>query len=463
MIDYDTPKRAFLQYLVYVCFKRKWLILWGFALVFIPFVLATKISYPIYHAIAKVWVHRATNQQVSFMPDIQMPTFNVSILPPGLNWIEVINGQNMAMEVAREFDMAEYYRNRNINPSNFREKFWYHLKQTIYWPIDKVLDFFTWIGWMEPFEPYKDYFAYAAKKVTEDMLTVVVAQQMTDVLAISIYGPTPQLSQDIANYLADRLITQIVAGEQGVARFAIDFAEQQLTSISEKLQEAEEALTEYQKKLGVLDIPQQKTLQVNLADTMNSQAMALDQKEQELRAKLAELDQQLEEQKSSYVSNIVLQKNVMDRQEAAVNLVVTQESRKAMDDQFKDVDQRALELIEAEFISNKLKREIDIYSNIRGQFQDKLAKLQIETVSRLKAVAMEIVDPAYLHPDADPVWPKDTANYILGLILGLVTGLAFAFLVEYFNDSLRTRTEVEEELNLPVLAMVPESPLRKTP
>ena len=52
-------------------------------------------------------------------------------------------------------------------------------QQTIYWPIDKVLDFFTWIGWMEPFEPYKDYFSYAAKKVTEEMLTVVVAQQMT--------------------------------------------------------------------------------------------------------------------------------------------------------------------------------------------------------------------------------------------------------------------------------------------
>ncbi len=463
MIDYDTPKRAFLQYIVYVFFKRKWLIAWGFALVFIPFVLATKISYPIYHAIAKVWVHRSTNQQVSFMPDIQMPSFNVSILPPGLNWIEVINGQNMAMEVTREFDLAEYYRHRNLHPSNFREKFWFYFKQTIYWPIDKALDFFTWIGMMEPFEPYKDYFAYAAKKVTEDMLTVVIAQQMTDVLAISIYGPTPELSQDIANYLADRLITQIVAGEQGVARFAIDFAEQQLTNISDKLREAEEALTEYQKRLGVLDIPQQKTLQVNLADTMNSQAMALDQKEQELLAKLRELDTQIEEQKSAYVSNIVLQKNIMDMQEATVNLAVSQEARRVMDDQFADVDKRAIELIEAEFVSNKLKREIDIYSNIRGQFQDKVAKLQIETVSRLKAVAMEVVDPAFLHPDADPVWPKDTANYILGLLLGLVTGLAFAFLVEYFNDGLRTRAEVEQELNLPVLAMVPESPLRNKP
>jgi polysaccharide biosynthesis transport protein len=78
-------------------------------------------------------------------------------------------------------------------------------------------------------------------------------------------------------------------------------------------------------------------------------------------------------------------------------------------------------------------------------------------------VAMEVVDPAYLHPDVEPVWPKDTMNYFLGVLLGLVTGLAMAFLVEYFNDGLRTRTEAERELDLPVLATIPESPLRNRP
>jgi len=463
MIDYDTPKRDFLQYVLYVFFKRKWMILWGFLLLFVPFVLATKISYPIYHAIAKVWVHRATNQQVSFMPDIQMPTFSVSILPPGLNWIEVINGQNMAREVTREFNLAEFYRQQKLYPTNFREKFWYYFKLTIYYPIDKLIDLLTWMRVMEPFEPHRDFFAYATEKVMKEMITVVIAQQMTDVLAISCYGPTPELSQDIANFLADRLITQIVAGEQGVARFAIDFAEQQLRDIEEKLRVAEEALTTYRKEMGVLDISQQKRLQVDMADSMNTQILGLEKARKELDAKLEAIDDQIESQKSAFVSTFVLQKNIADRQETEVNLAVNEQSRKVLDMQADGVDRRAVELIEAEFVSKRLEREIEIYSNIRGQFMDKVAKLQIETVSRLKAVAMEVVDPAYLHPDADPVWPKDTANYVLGVLLGLVTGLAIAFLVEYFNDSLRTRTEVEKELNLPVLATVPESPLRNRP
>jgi len=463
MIDYDTPKRDFLQYILYVCFKRKWMITWGFLLLFVPFVLATKISYPIYHAITKVWVHRGTNQMVSFMPDVQMPTFNVNILPPGMNWIEVINGQNMAKEVVREFRLAEFYRQQKMHPSNFREKFWYYLKYTIYWPIDKMIQLFTWLGVMEPFEPYRDFTAYAVEKVMEDYITIVVAQQMTEVLAISCYGPTPELSEDIANFLADRLITQIVASEQGVARFAVDFAEQQLKNISVKLAKAEDALTEYRKQMGVLDIPQQKKLHVDLADNLNSQVLGLEMAQEELEAKLNTIDAQIESQKTAYVSNFVLQKNVMDQNEVVVDIAVNEESRKVLEEQFKDVDKRAVELIEAEIVSKRLEREIDIYSNLRGQFQDKVAKLQIETVSRLKAVAMEVVDPAYLPPDVEPAWPKDTANYILGILLGLVTGLAMAFMVEFFNDSLRTRTEVEQELNLPVLAAVPESPLRNKP
>ena len=463
MIDYDTPKRDFLQYILYVFFKRKWMILWGFLLLFVPFVLATKISYPVYHAIAKVWVHRTTNQQISFMPDIQMPTFNVSILPPGMNWMEVITGQNMAREVAREFDLAEYFRQRNLYPINFREKFWYYFKQTIYYPIEKALDLLTWLRLMEPFEPHRDFFAYAADRVLKDMVTVVIAQQMTDVLAISCYGPTPQLAQDIANFLADRLITQIVAGEQGVARFAIDFAEQQLDSIETRLRDAEEALTVYRKEMGVLDIPQQKRLQVDMADSMNTQLLAMEKSREELKAKVATIDEHIEAQKTAYVSTLVLQKNIADRQDAAVSLAVNEKTRRVLEEQAEKLDGRALELIEAEFVASRLQREIDIYSNIRGQFMDKMAKLHIETVSRLKAVAMEVVDPAYLHPDVEPVWPKDTMNYFLGVLLGLVTGLAMAFLVEYFNDSLRTRTEAERELELPVLATIPESPLRNKP
>ena len=459
MIDYDTPKRALLQYIVYVLFKRKGLILWGFLLLFIPFVLATKLSYPVYHAVAKVWVHRTTTQQVSFMPDVQMPSLNVGFLPPGLNWIEVITGQHMAMEVVREFKLDDFYRQQKLHPSNFREKFWYGFKRVIYFPLDVAMDVAVWLGLMDPFEPHRDFFAYAVKKVQEDMITVVLANQMTDVMAISCYGPTPELAEQIANFLADRLITQIVAGEQGVARFAIDFAEQQLRNISDKLGSAEDALTDYQKKLGVLDISKQKSLQLDLADVLNTQNLTIEKQQKELQAKLDALDEQIEEQRSAFISTLILQKNYSDKQEVEVDLAANREAKTVVRGQAREVDGRAEELIEAEFVSKKLQRDIDIYSSIWAQFQDKLAKLQIETVSRLKAVAMEIIDPAYLHADADPVWPKDDANYVIGAILGLAMGLGFAFILEYFNDSLRTPTEVEQELDLPVLATIPDSPL----
>ncbi len=48
-----------------------------------------------------------------------------------------------------------------------------------------------------------------------------------------------------------------------------------------------------------------------------------------------------------------------------------------------------------------------------------------------------------------------------GIILGVILGIAVAFLIEYFNDSIRNQKEAEEELRLPVLASIPEFILQK--
>lgn len=57
-----------------------------------------------------------------------------------------------------------------------------------------------------------------------------------------------------------------------------------------------------------------------------------------------------------------------------------------------------------------------------------------------------------------PVRPKKVLNLILGLIGGLLCGLALALLVEFFDDSLRGPEDVAETLGLRVLASLPEVP-----
>jgi len=74
---------------------------------------------------------------------------------------------------------------------------------------------------------------------------------------------------------------------------------------------------------------------------------------------------------------------------------------------------------------------------------------------------MEIVTPPVTH----------RANTVLGLIseialrtvIGLIIGLGLAFLVDYLDQSVRTREEAERLLQMPVLAEIPRAARRKVP
>jgi protein tyrosine kinase modulator len=74
---------------------------------------------------------------------------------------------------------------------------------------------------------------------------------------------------------------------------------------------------------------------------------------------------------------------------------------------------------------------------------------------------MEIVTPPVTH----------RANTVVGLIseiglrtlIGLIVGLGLAFLVDYLDQSVRTREEVERVLQMPVLAEIPRPARRKVP
>ena len=56
-----------------------------------------------------------------------------------------------------------------------------------------------------------------------------------------------------------------------------------------------------------------------------------------------------------------------------------------------------------------------------------------------------------------PVKPKKKQNLILGMIVGLMTGVGLSFLMEYLDRSIRTEEDVERYLDLPVLSVIPKA------
>ena len=54
-----------------------------------------------------------------------------------------------------------------------------------------------------------------------------------------------------------------------------------------------------------------------------------------------------------------------------------------------------------------------------------------------------------------PIRPKPIQNLMLGLLLGLGTGVALAFAIEALDNTLKTQADVEQFLGVPVLGLVP--------
>ncbi len=78
---------------------------------------------------------------------------------------------------------------------------------------------------------------------------------------------------------------------------------------------------------------------------------------------------------------------------------------------------------------------------------------QLRTIAALKTSNASVVRPA---DGAAKVSPRPVRSGILGLVVGLVLGLALAFLANIFDTRLRSADEVTDELDLTLLARLPE-------
>jgi capsular exopolysaccharide synthesis family protein len=95
----------------------------------------------------------------------------------------------------------------------------------------------------------------------------------------------------------------------------------------------------------------------------------------------------------------------------------------------------------------------DVDSN--KQIYDSLLQRAKETgvSGELRTSNVRIVDPA--ETPIDPVSPRRALNILLGLFGGAFLGVGLAFFFEYLDNRVKTPEEIEQELGLPSLGLIP--------
>jgi capsular exopolysaccharide synthesis family protein len=100
---------------------------------------------------------------------------------------------------------------------------------------------------------------------------------------------------------------------------------------------------------------------------------------------------------------------------------------------------------------DRLKRETDnnhrLYDLVLKRLKD------IELSGLLRTSNVRILDPA--RTNILPVRPNVRMWALLAIVLGLLSGLTLAFAAEFVNNTVTSQSEIEEQLGLPFLGMLP--------
>ena len=329
----------------------------------------------------------------------------------------------------------------------------------------------------------------------------------TNLLQISVESTDPQEASDLANSIAQEYQRKRIEDQQKLLSGSLATLEDEVAKQRAKVQEANEEMGRIRTELGITDLNPD-----SLEDPMQSQETVLQQQEarvsearmmaSNLRTKYIEIEKlsgdelmrslptleiqdqtvvailpqyqeisselaralqsglgprhptilSLAAKKATYEQQLSDQVNSI-RRTLAANLEITERSLKKMEEELDKAreDQRNSKTDGAAYARAK-------NNYIQAKRVLEAAELRLSTETMQRSMPM---NPARIwekaEPSSGPSKPKVLLNMALAVAVGLIVGLGLAFFLEYLDTSVKTMEDVENYLQVPVLAVVPKN------
>ncbi len=343
----------------------------------------------------------------------------------------------------------------------------------------------------------------------------------TNIIALEVAWSDPETSAKIANEFASVFLAREAELVSSQANGAIDVLSRQLPRARQKLDQAEQAVSKFEISHNIADLTTQTTSTLNAASAIDAKInqAELDKKNADaqisslsaslagmtpttggggtiaqnpvlptLNQRLADLQVQLGSAQKNYTDShpmvINLKQQIADvkRQIAHTPATVRQSSSTVANPVYQSTLQqlsanRAASSSAAAQLTRLLQQRAAINPQLAalpGQAQ-KLAELKRQQViaettynalqskyndamiSRTTGISdVTITQPA--SASLATKTPHVMLNLVIGAIVAVLLGLGIVFLVEFFDGRIRDERDVEGELQLPVLASIPQLP-----
>lgn len=329
-------------------------------------------------------------------------------------------------------------------------------------------------------------------------LSVSQVSELSSILKATIDDTVSLRAKDLLNSLFKSYLDQEIERKTEVANLSLDFIDNQLEEINSKLKTSETNLEAYKESNDVITLSEKaKTVSSQLVD-YESKIQELDIEENILRnlytyisnnqnlaglsvgsitfadPALGILIKSLHEQASQKeallldytelhpdVKKLTLTISNLRRQITASlsnNLKQLDQRKKSLNDLIGKYKKSLETLPKQERELTRLTRHFTVNEKVYSYLLEKRAEtaiLKSSTISNAR-----ILDEALNF--SIPVKPKRVLIVLVGLILGIIVGLAYAFLREFFNNTIKNTEEIEKFSSIPIYGVIPYNKSKKT-
>ncbi len=322
----------------------------------------------------------------------------------------------------------------------------------------------------------------------------------TRLVNVSVEDTDPVFARDIANAVAQSYIDYHMTSRLETARGSMAWLTEQLRDMKDKIKESERIFYEFKERERIFSIEGKQTIDTQRIAEINSYYGDAKSRRLELEATIQELRKILnhnagERSPPTIIKTGALQdlygKLVMSEIELSklqktyrwkhpmileMNSKIQQikdtfdaelkKTLKNLNSEHKVIKDRECSLLstirqyetEALALNKKemqyaiLEREVETNKDLHNLLLAKFKETNI--TENMNITNIRLVKPA-VTPEI-PIKPKKKLNLILGAIMGLMTGVGFAFFLEYLDRTIKTPEQVGQYLDLPILAAIPK-------
>src|SRR5437588_1144670 len=316
----------------------------------------------------------------------------------------------------------------------------------------------------------------------------------TQIVEVHFRCKDPRLAAEVTNAIANTYIEHNFQTKYKATLQTSDWLTRQLDDLKKHAEGSQEKLTEYQKKTGILGTDEThniildklgeldkalsaaqtdrivKEAKFRIASTQNPELIAniapesvlgaLYKQRAEIRAEHAQVAAKYA---AAYPRVIQLQSQLTElddeiRQEIKkvgeaiqADYQASLKAEQMLETSFERQKGEAYKLNEAATQYAILRRDVESSRDLYDGLLKKLKEAGI--LAGLKSSNINILDQA--SQPVEPIEPNIPLNTALGIMAGLLGGVAFAFIVENLDNSIRTPEDIESYCSLPSLGVLP--------